>query len=125
MEFTLYILEYVEGMFYIGHADNLDSRLAQHEQGTGRSYTSTRCPSILIHAGGFETRYAAATMERKLKGWSRTKKLAYMRGDWKACGRTGQRQAQTGSRACQMKNSHPPNTDPIIQQTGSTRCQRL
>ena len=125
MEFTLYILESAEVTFYIGHTDNLDSRLAQHEQGTGRSYTSARRRSILIHAEGYGTRYAKSTMERKLKGWSRAKKLAYMPGDWKAYGRTDQRQTQTGSLACQMKNSHPPNTGPIIQQTGSTRCQRL
>ncbi|HEY0198115.1 MAG TPA: hypothetical protein VGC19_06170 [Rhodanobacter sp.] len=41
----------------------------------------------LLHTEGFETRYEALTMERKLKGWSRAKKLAYMAGDWKAVGR--------------------------------------
>jgi predicted GIY-YIG superfamily endonuclease len=40
----------------------------------------------LLHAEGFETRYEALTMERKLKGWTRAKKLAYMAGDWKAVG---------------------------------------
>jgi predicted GIY-YIG superfamily endonuclease len=40
----------------------------------------------LIHAQGFETRYEALAMERKLKGWSRAKKLAYMAGNWGAVG---------------------------------------
>ena len=31
MEFTLYILECADGTFYIGHTDDLDSRLAQHD----------------------------------------------------------------------------------------------
>ena len=86
MEFTLYILECADGSFYIGHTDNLNQRMAQHDEGTGCVYTSTRRPLRLLHAEGFETRYAALTMERKLKGWSRAKKLAYMAGDWKAIG---------------------------------------
>jgi predicted GIY-YIG superfamily endonuclease len=40
----------------------------------------------LLHTEGFETRYEALAMERKLKGWSRAKKLAYMAGDWNAVG---------------------------------------
>ena len=60
--------------------------MAQHDEGTGCVYTSTRRSLRLLHAEGFETRYAALTMERKLKGWSRAKKLAYMAGDSKAIG---------------------------------------
>ncbi len=86
MEFTLYILECADGSLYIGHTDNLDQRMSQHDQGKGCAYTSTRRPVKLIHEEGFETRYEALTMERKLKGWSRAKKLAYMAGDWDAIG---------------------------------------
>jgi predicted GIY-YIG superfamily endonuclease len=86
MEFTLYILECFDGTFYIGHTDNLNQRRAQHDQGNGCVYTSTRRPLKVLHTEGFETRYEALTMERKLKGWSRAKKLAYMAGDWKAVG---------------------------------------
>ena len=46
------------GRFYVGHTDDLDRRMAQHE-----------------------------TAERKLKGWSRAKKLALIRGDWDEIGR--------------------------------------
>jgi predicted GIY-YIG superfamily endonuclease len=91
MEFTLYILECFDGTFYIGHTDNLNQRLAQHDQGNGCVYTSTRRPLKLIHTEGFETRYEALTMERKLKGWNRAKKLAYMAGDWKAVGTLAKR----------------------------------
>ncbi|EIL93624.1 MULTISPECIES: GIY-YIG nuclease family protein [Rhodanobacter] len=86
MEFTLYILECADGSFYIGHTDDLDKRMEQHDQGKGCVYTSTRRPLKLIHTQGFETRYEALTMERKLKGWSRAKKLAYMAGNWDALG---------------------------------------
>ena len=84
MDFTLYILECVDGSLYIGHTDDLDRRLEQHGQGRGGAYTAARQPVKLIHAEAFETRYEALTMERKLKGWSRAKKLAYMAGDWGA-----------------------------------------
>lgn len=67
---------------YIGHTDDLDSRLQQHHIGVGNAYTSSRRPLTLLHAQEFETRYEALAMERKLKGWSRAKKLAYVAGDW-------------------------------------------
>jgi predicted GIY-YIG superfamily endonuclease len=86
MEFTLYILECADGSFYIGHADDLGTRLGQHDEGKCCGHTSIRRPLKLIHTEGFETRYLALTMERKLKSWSRAKKLAYMAGDWKAVG---------------------------------------
>jgi predicted GIY-YIG superfamily endonuclease len=86
MEFSVYILECADGSFYIGHTDDLGKRLAQHDEGKGCIYTSTRRPLKVIHSEGFETRYEALSMERKLKGWSRAKKLAYMAGDWNAVG---------------------------------------
>jgi predicted GIY-YIG superfamily endonuclease len=84
MAFSLYILECADGSLYIGHTDNLDARLRQHDEGVARSFTSTRRPLKLLHAQEFETRYEALTMERKLKGCSRAKKLAYIRNDWDA-----------------------------------------
>jgi predicted GIY-YIG superfamily endonuclease len=86
MEFTLYILECADGSFYIGHTDDPSKRLAQHDEGKGSVHTSSRRPLKLLHTEGFETRYEALVMERKLKGWSRAKKLAYMAGDWKKIG---------------------------------------
>jgi predicted GIY-YIG superfamily endonuclease len=86
MDFILYILECADGSFYIGHTDDLDRRMEQHDTGLGCAYTASRRPVKLIHTEAFETRYEALTMERKLKGWSRAKKLAYMAGDWDKVG---------------------------------------
>lgn len=82
MGFYLYILECADGTLYIGHTDNLDRRLRQHDEGKAGSYTASRCPLKLLHIAEFETRIEALTMERKLKRWSRAKKLAYIAGDW-------------------------------------------
>ena len=80
--FWLYVLQCGDGTFYIGHTDNIDERMRQHECSTTDSYTAVRKPLSLLFVQEFETRYEALSMERKLKGWSRAKKLAYMAGDW-------------------------------------------
>ena len=84
MPFTVYILECADRSLYVGHTDNLDQRMCQHDIGIQGCYTATRRPLKLLHAEEFETRYEALVIERKLKGWSRAKKLAYVRGDWEA-----------------------------------------
>jgi|SRR5579859_5805340 len=87
MAFTLYILQCGDGTLYVGHTDNLDERMRQHDAGKADSYTARRKPVHLLHAEEFETRYEALAMERKLKGWSKAKKLAYIAGDWSEVGR--------------------------------------
>jgi predicted GIY-YIG superfamily endonuclease len=82
--FSLYILECSDKTLYIGQTDNPDERMRQHDVGTADAYTSKRRPLKLLHAEEFESRYDALTMERKLKGWSKAKKLAYIAGDWAA-----------------------------------------
>ena len=82
MAFALYIFECSDGTLYVGHTDNLDERMRQHDAGVADSYTSSRRPLKLVNAEEFESRYDALAMERKLKGWTRAKKLAYIAGDW-------------------------------------------
>lgn len=82
MAFVLYMLKCSDGTLYIGQTDNLDERMRQHDVGMADSYTSTRRPLKLLHAEEFESRYEALALERKLKGWTHAKKLAYIAGDW-------------------------------------------
>ena len=84
MSFSLYILECADGTLYVGHTDDLDERMRQHEAGKADAYTAKRHPLKLLHVEEFETRYEALEMERKLKRWSCAKKLAYIAGDWDA-----------------------------------------
>ena len=67
---------------YVGHTDDLDVRLAQHEQGTLGGYTARKRPLILVWCEQFPTRYEALAAERQIKGWRKEKKLALIRGDW-------------------------------------------
>ena len=45
-------------------------------------YTFSRRPVALVYSEAFTTREEALACERRIKGWSRQKKEAMMRGDW-------------------------------------------
>ncbi|MEO7936334.1 MAG: GIY-YIG nuclease family protein [Dokdonella sp.] len=83
MSFWVYILKCSDGSYYTGHTDDLESRLDIHV--TGRligCYTRKRRPLTLVFSQEFTTREEALTAERQIKGWSRNKKEALIRGDW-------------------------------------------
>lgn len=75
------------GAFYVGHTDNLERRLAQHEQGETPGFTQSKLPVKLVWSEMFSERIDALAMERRIKGWSRAKKMALIRGDWNAISR--------------------------------------
>jgi putative endonuclease len=80
----VYILECSDGSYYVGSTRDLDTRLWQHQQGLGGSYTSKRLPVSLAYACEFATVSEAWGVERKLHGWSRAKREAVIRGDFAA-----------------------------------------
>ncbi|HEX9684238.1 MAG TPA: GIY-YIG nuclease family protein [Burkholderiales bacterium] len=82
MSFWVYILQCADDSYYIGHTDNLETRLAQHNSGQVRGYTLSRLPVRLVFSQAHATRDEALTAERQIKGWSRRKKQAMIRGDW-------------------------------------------
>ena len=86
--FWMYMLRCCDESFYVGHTDNLEQRLAQHEQGAFREcHTYWRRPVLLVFSQPFPTREEALAMERRVKGWSRAKKAALCEGDWKEISR--------------------------------------
>jgi putative endonuclease len=81
----LYILRCSDGSYYIGTTRTaLEIRLAQHNAGTLGGYTARRRPVTLVYSQWFDRITDAIENERKLKGWSRAKKEALMRGDLEA-----------------------------------------
>lgn len=76
------MLHCTDRSFYVGHTDNLEQRIGQHDQGQIAGYTQTRLPVKLVWSQGFGTRMEALEAERQIKGWSRAKKLALIREDW-------------------------------------------
>ena len=90
MDFYAYMLRCADGHYYAGHTDDLDVRIAQHQAGAIPGYTQKRRPVTLVWSDRFPERDQAFAAERQIKGWSRAKKEALIRGD---------REALAGSRA--------------------------
>ena len=81
----VYMLRCSDGSYYIGSArKGLDRRVAEHNEGRYGGYTSTRRPVTLAWAEHFLDITDAIAVERQLKGWSRAKKEALIRGDYDA-----------------------------------------
>jgi predicted GIY-YIG superfamily endonuclease len=82
MAFWVYILRCADDSYYVGHSDNLEDRLQQHQSGALGGYTKARRPVRLAYSQDFPTRDEACAAERRIKGWSRKKKEALIKGDW-------------------------------------------
>ena len=83
MPYYVYILKCADGSYYTGSTDDLVKRLWQHQEGiTPSSYTFSRRPVELAWSEEVATYHEALTHERQIKGWSRAKKEALIRGDF-------------------------------------------
>ena len=77
MAFYVYLLRCADQSYYVGHTDNMESRLSQHQARALPGYTAQRLPVILLKVESFPTRVEALASEMQLKGWSRAKKEAW------------------------------------------------
>ena len=82
MPFWAYLLHCRGGVFYTGHTDDLERRIGEHKSGLVRGFTQDLHPLELVWTQEFVTREEAKAAEKQIKGWSRRKKLALIRGDW-------------------------------------------
>ena len=53
--FYAYMLRCSDGSHYVGHTDELERRLAEHETGAGSGYTAARQPVRLVWFEEFPT----------------------------------------------------------------------
>ena len=81
-DFYLYILKCKDDSYYIGHTDNIEKRISEHETGTYLGYTAKRLPVKVVFVQCFGSRDEAFCAERQIKKWSRKKKEAFIRGNW-------------------------------------------
>ncbi len=81
-----YILRCADDSYYTGtsRSDDLETRISQHSQGTFDGYTAKRRPVTLVYSVHFDSIVDAIAYERQVKGWSRAKKEALIRGDFEA-----------------------------------------
>lgn len=82
MSFWTYMLRLSNGIYYTGHTDDLERRVAQHQSGEIKGYTHDRRPLELVWAEMFATRAEALEAELRVKNWSRDKKEALIASDW-------------------------------------------
>ena len=81
--FFVYILKCNDGSYYVGHTDNIEERVSKHENGLYEGYAKNRLPIEVMFIQQFGTRDEAFNAERQIKGWSRAKKEALIKQDWK------------------------------------------
>ena len=88
---SLYILRCADGKLYTGLTRReVDERVSEHQQGRS-AFTRTRRPVALIFSEHYPQITAAIDAERRIKGWTRAKKLAYVAGDFERLSALAQR----------------------------------
>ena len=81
----VYLLRCSDGRYYVGSTrSSLERRVSEHDAGHLGGFTKSRCPVELVFSQSFERIDDAVAAERQLKGWSRAKKEALIRGDTEA-----------------------------------------
>ena len=94
---TVYIVRCAGGSYYTGITRRcVEERVSEHTQGLIKGcYTESRLPVELVFSEYYERIDEAVAAERRIKGWSRVKKEAMMRGDFAALSALAQRKKKT------------------------------
>jgi putative endonuclease len=78
----VYILLCADDSYYVGITNNLERRLIEHETAYNpESYTAQRLPVKLVYQELVHGPLTAHKRERQIKGWTRAKKDALIKGD--------------------------------------------
>lgn len=80
----MYILECVDGSYYVGSTKDIERRIWEHNEGIGAKYTARRRPVKLMYAAEFDNIAEAYEREKQVQGWRRAKREALIRGDYDA-----------------------------------------
>lgn len=83
-DYFVYIVKCSDGSYYTGVTSNLEKRIAEHNSGIIEGYTSDRLPVNLVYSNRFGNVNDAIRAEKQIKGWTRAKKEALIRGDFEA-----------------------------------------
>jgi putative endonuclease len=81
--YFVYILKCSDNSYYTGITNNIEKRLIEHNSGFNRDcYTYIRRPLSLEFYQEFNDVLQAIYFEKKIKGWTRVKKVALINGEW-------------------------------------------
>lgn len=78
------ILPSADDSLYVGHTEDLASRVRMHNEGHGGAYTAARRPVVVVYFEEFGTLREARDRERQIKRWSGKKKEALIARDSRA-----------------------------------------
>lgn len=83
MPYFVYILRSSSNQLYIGQTNNLDTRIDQHftKDWKAAKFTKDGNDFKLVYQEEYATRLDAMRRETQLKGWSRAKKEALIKGN--------------------------------------------
>lgn len=73
MNYT-YILKCSDNSYYTGWTNNLEKRVACHNEGKGAKYTKPRLPVEVVYSETFETKEEAMRREYEIKQLNRKQK---------------------------------------------------
>lgn len=76
MKGYMYILECANGLYYTGSTNNLERRLAEHQNGEGANFTKKNSPVKLVYFEKFNRIDEAYYREKQVQNWSHKKKKA-------------------------------------------------
>ena len=81
----IYMLRCADGSFYTGLTRRpLEERVSEHNSGPIEGYTRSRRPVEIVWSEEFHRATDAIAAERRIKKWSRRKKIALIERDWEA-----------------------------------------
>jgi putative endonuclease len=79
MNYT-YIVECADGTLYCGWTNDLEHRIAAHNEGKGAKYTKSRLPVKLVYFETFDTKEEAMKREYRIKQLTRAQKEKLING---------------------------------------------
>lgn len=81
--YYVYILKCSDNSYYTGITNNIDRRIKEHQLGKlSNCYTYKRRPITVKFYQEFNDVLQAIYFEKKIKGWTRAKKVALINGDF-------------------------------------------
>lgn len=95
--YYVYILLCSDNSYYTGITNNIDKRLVEHNNNLDKkSYTFSRRPVKVVYQETFQNPNDAIMWEKRIKGWSRKKKEALIKGDFEELKRLSNKKNHTG-----------------------------
>jgi len=97
-DYYVYILKCADDSYYTGVTNNLERRIIEHQDGLiPNCYTHNRRPITCVYSQHYTDINQAIISEKQIKGWSRKKKEALVKGDYTEIVRLSNVHASTSS----------------------------